>query len=222
VETALIAALVAGTVSLIGLLAQLQLGRMSRLTSREQPLRELERAELLAMAEGLRRLHRETELLRIQVWRVLGRIDLEVHAQLANEIGALEAAITEFDTQGERFLAAWADAKTAFPSGIVLSIRELRHQCRHKLHAVVLTLREYSHRLQKQRNAGHAEAQRLADLSFALTAALRDLLHELDEFSSVTQAANLLGNIASFPMLTPATPSLTGLPRNPDSSQRKG
>jgi hypothetical protein len=127
-EAAVIAALVAGAVSLVGFLVNLRIAKETRRSAREQP----SIAASVRLAEDaiseLKGYARQTELLRSACW------DLWTKARYATSLvdyEALEKSVVRFDGAWEEYFNAWANVKPTVNNETDLElVQKLRHETR--------------------------------------------------------------------------------------------
>lgn len=144
-EPAIVAALVAGVVSLAGILINLVIAKQAREANRDQirlgaAIRAGEEAVKALAAQTV-----EVERLRIACWDIHGLLQEleEADSALQSEffLRKLASAAEGFEERYGTFVNFWAEAKGEVPQPQVVYLRSLRHQCKN----VALTISSELH-----------------------------------------------------------------------------
>jgi hypothetical protein len=143
-ETILIAALVAGFVSLLGVIANLYIARQTRRATIVQSKLQAVASMVSESDTALKDFIAEAERLRICCWEVLGRLDSLKHSDgddvfkpLIDSNGILRDAIYTFSEGTRVFAKSWAPVKGDIPRGIEIYLRSTRHHCLNESRLVV-------------------------------------------------------------------------------------
>lgn len=169
-EPAVIAAVVAGLVSLAAVLANLRIARQARDASRQQ----IALAAAIKSAEtglqAVRGLARKTERLRIACWHLRSLlVGRELLHGSGPENDEFWDACAEVERAYREFFDEWADAKFEVPPSLLEVIRQIRHEARaaaNDLFNHLATLRS-SHSKGRRRQA---ESTALKDLDHRVSA----------------------------------------------------
>jgi hypothetical protein len=182
-ETALIAGLVAGVISLLGLLVNIHLARQSRIAT-EKNLRDKLLLDVSAEGEGkLREFIAQGERVRIRCWEMMGQFTMLADSPSESGINleAFQTSASSLHQQTNLFLDSWSDVKASLPEGISRHCRTLRHECRTELENIVLNCRRACDLVQQN----SPEAERLAAIVGNARLSLTVVLQKLDELISV-------------------------------------
>jgi hypothetical protein len=186
-ETVIVAALVSGLVSLVGLLVNLRVAREQSRTTESMPSRESIARVLDSQLSALRSFATEGERLRIRMWDLLGRMSGARHMEALfpsdiQDIGAKWDALRE---QAVRFDESWAEIKSDIPQGVQMYIRALRHECREE----VADIGQKLSRVVKSDQAANAGEDRFAALSSVLAELENDTKSVLAKLDTLIQIA---------------------------------
>lgn len=138
-EPAIIAALVAGGVSVAGLIAQFILAKQTRITQREQIAGTAQIEISKDVVSGMRALENETESLRILAWQSITIIDDAEGLDTSlpgDSLNRLTSCLNKLSSDGSEFLQSWANVKYDIHEEYDDYLRRRRHECRHLLAGV--------------------------------------------------------------------------------------
>jgi len=164
-EPAIIAALVAGAVSLVGLVVQLLIARQSRIAQREAIATKAEIENSKNTISELRSLECDTESVRILAWRVLSMIrDMpELGTHDSDQSRKFLNCATKFSNEAARFLESWATVKYEIDEEYNEYLRHQRHECRHLIAGARAVVERIHHDLESSSLSTYAPKY-LADL----------------------------------------------------------
>lgn len=129
-ESAVVAAIVAGSVSLVSVLANIYIAYQVRKTAMLQPKIQAMISKTSETDSLLKAYAVEIERLRIRCWNLLGYIhDVRLNPNQSSTYTGLKTAIPAFIDSVNIFENAWALVKGEIPQGIILYIRNVRHDC---------------------------------------------------------------------------------------------
>lgn len=152
-EPAVIAAIVAGSVSLLGLLVQVAIARQTRIAQREQAAFTAQMKLAMDLASDLRSLEYESESVRIRVWEamsILDRLGAGTLQHGSDELNRLLSISKKLSTEAEVFLSAWAKVKYDISDELLDYLRRLRHDCRAPLVVISAVVERIEHESQSQ------------------------------------------------------------------------
>lgn len=184
-EPAIIAALVAGGVSLVGIIINLLIARQARQATRDQvrlgaAIRAGEEA-----AKALAAQTAEVERFRIACWELDESLQ-ELTASPGFARRKLTRAAEQFKAQYALFMDSWAVAKGEVPQSQLLDIRGLRHQCKNLALRVASSL-DYLIDEVSDGKVGKEIPRRIGDLELQL----EELLVVLDMFFARVNSVRL-------------------------------
>ena len=183
----IIPAIVAVTVSILGLLVNLHIAKKTRYSARAQ-LRFS--AGLKAAEECIRDLKQyasEAEKVRIACWQIWLSCDDVRRRGLSDDVAVrLTERISQLREQNNRFFALWAQVKPDIRGGELLSLRKLRHESRTQLQALLGA----TDRILDAHS--HPESETLSEASIQdIQDNLRQILNTLDRiFSDINERRN--------------------------------
>ena len=136
-DSAIIAALVAGVVSLAGVLTNLYIARQTRRAALLQSQLQSLAPDVSKSSELLKTFIAEAERVRICCWSLLGHLEYlrrvrnasDTLEPLKSDTKEFEEAIDKLYRGTKVFEESWAPVKGEIPQGIEIYIRSHRHNC---------------------------------------------------------------------------------------------
>ena len=183
-ETAIIAALVAGAVTLVGLLVNLHIARQTRKATADQLRLGIALKAGEETVSELKAYARQAELMRIACWEIwakahsasMGRRPVENMKELA-QLGE------SFNEKYSQFFSSWAEVKSEVPPWYVEVLRVLRHEAKHRSHSILDRLYELQSLLQKNQITQNRARKHTEDI----LREVESLLQLLDKVFSIVQ-----------------------------------
>ena len=130
-EAAIVSALVAAFVSLMGILVNIHIARKSRIAA-ENNLRVQYSLDRVAKEETyILDFISHGEKLRIRCWDLMGQISFLLDDEdIDDKLSDFITSFNLFFTQSDTFLDSWANVKAVIPKGATNHFRIVRHECR--------------------------------------------------------------------------------------------
>ena len=137
-EATIIAALVAGAVSLVGLLVNLHIAKRSREAVQIQVAAAAKVATAQEAVKYLRKFTVDIEKLRAEGWLFRMALDQELLGSIiAESPDKLWERANAFEEEFLKFFRNWAEVKTEVPKTQIDTIRLIRHDCKNTAQDVV-------------------------------------------------------------------------------------
>jgi hypothetical protein len=127
------AALVAGGVSLLGIIVQIYIVRRARGDASNSLKQQTRTSSALHASNEIKQVQTEAEKLRVIGWSVLVKLQNMCSVRPQETRTLIEELSLEFEELGRQagsFLAAWAEVKADVPPSVVDYARSKRHDCR--------------------------------------------------------------------------------------------
>lgn len=174
-EAIVVAALVAGAVSLLGVAANVYIARRSARTAVGLAIMQKRLEDNYRVLLQVRELEAETERLRVAGWYVIASLARLREAGVSAEgVQALvEQSVDLFSTRAQTFLDSWASVKPDIPPDLVEYPASLRHECRARLDNTILALVVF-------KGAGGNDRMRRREVEENIVRARREVTELLD------------------------------------------
>jgi hypothetical protein len=192
-DSVIIAALVAGIISLAGVLANLYIARQTRRAALLHFQLQSLAPHVSKSSEQLKSFIAEAERVRICCWSLLGHIEYlqrqrnssDTYEPLKNDTKAFEEAVAKLYQGTRTFEESWAPVKGEIPQGIERYIRSHRHNCLNMIRAADSTIRMLV--LQLEKNDKGLKAREAINRSEEI---LHEVLTSLDRLISLVKSVN--------------------------------
>lgn len=174
-EPALVAALLAAAVSLVGVLASLRMARQALAASRAQIVLTTGLKVEEVSIQTLRVYSSAIEKLRVECWYLISAVRWVIEGRdEGRDMEMLRSAVQVFHAKSLAFLEAWAEVRPEITSPALDVIRMMRHDIRRKLETIIATATDIASARRRRREA--RETLRSIDSD------VRTLLQDLDHF----------------------------------------
>ena len=187
-ETAIIAGLVAGVISLIGFLVNIHISRKTIEANRLQ-LSYISAVKIVENSiKSIVDFNKETELLRIECWTMLGKLQVYSHPANLTETDPtlILNSLDDFENQQTIFSKKWSEIKGDIPDDIITVLREKRHKSRHNFTRLSYSISEFVQLLKKiGKNKNIQEIKEIIEVCEKIMGDIRRLLKDLDELYSI-------------------------------------